>query len=107
MSADDMAKMVSPHGFDGVGPVPEMVVDAARCIAQLRVEFLRVGEIATGDTEKLFQACAIQAEWMRELLECRDRLQAVAQAAVDTHEAWRIGLTPNVPSPDASDCECP
>lgn len=61
-------RLISPHGFDGNGPVPEQVRDAAKRIGQLRVKFLREA-LSTGDLEELFQAAALQAEWMRELYE--------------------------------------
>lgn len=62
-------RLVSPHRFDGRGPVPEEVQTAARTIAALRSEFLVHGSISEAKTERLFQAAAIQAEWIRELHE--------------------------------------
>lgn len=68
-------KLVSPNGFDGRGPVPEKVTDAARGIAKLRVKFVNQwtpgieNPLTTSEVEQLFNAAAIQAEWMRELYE--------------------------------------
>ncbi len=79
---DLMSKLVSPHGFDGAGPVPDQVVAASTCIARLRVKFLHQWTpgmdqpFTTRELQELFDAAALQAEWMRELLEARDALVA-------------------------------
>ena len=68
-------KLVSPHCFDGHGPVPDQVRQAAKRIAQLRVKFVNqwmpgIGNpLTTREVEEVFQASALQAEWMRELYE--------------------------------------
>ncbi len=68
-------RLVSPHGFDGRGPVPEKVNDAARLIARLRVKFVSQWTpgceqpLTTREVDQLFDAAATQAEWMRELYE--------------------------------------
>jgi hypothetical protein len=68
-------KLVSPNGFDGRGPVPEKVKDAAKRIAHLRVKYVNqwnpAGEnpLTTREVQQLFDAAAVQAEWMRELYE--------------------------------------
>jgi hypothetical protein len=68
-------KLVSPNGFNGHGPVPEKVTQAAKRIAGLRTKFIHqwtpgMGQpLTTREVEELFDASAIQAEWMRELYE--------------------------------------
>jgi hypothetical protein len=68
-------KLVSPHGFDGHGPVPQEVTAAAKCIAELRVKFIHQWTpgveqpLTTNEVDALFHAAALQAEWMRELYE--------------------------------------
>jgi hypothetical protein len=70
-----MDKLVSPNGFDGRGPVPEKVTAAARTIARLRTNFIHQWTpgmeqpLTTSELEQLFDAAAIQAEWIRELYE--------------------------------------
>jgi hypothetical protein len=64
-----VSRLVSPNAFDGRGPVPEKVRSAAKRIAKLRTKFLLQDEISHGETEELFRAAALQAEWMRELYE--------------------------------------
>jgi len=131
----DGRKLVSPNGLDGMGPVPTQVQDAALCIAKLRIKFVHQwmpgmdSPLTSREVEDLFRASAIQAEWMRELYEARDRLRDVAQAATNTREVWRVhdegcpvatrisnheydlvgdlGLPPVVPGPEESDCGCP
>ena len=82
MRTEPMAKLVSPHGFDGAGPVPEAVVQAARTIASLRVKYVSQWTpgmeqpLTTRELQELFDAAALQAEWMREVLEARDALKA-------------------------------
>jgi hypothetical protein len=71
------SEFVSPHNFDGSGPVPKKVQDAAKQIANLRVRFLTSKtepSLTTNEIEALFSYTAIQAEWMRELIEYRDIL---------------------------------
>lgn len=63
------ARLVSPHSFDGSGPVPEEVRQASRRIASLRSTFLVTGEVTSSEARELFDAAALQAEWMRELYE--------------------------------------
>ena len=78
-------KLISPHAFDGGGPVPDEVTAAARRIAALRVKFLAAPwwnypeqewlfPLTAHEIEELFSASAIQAEWMRELLDYRDKV---------------------------------
>ena len=68
-------KLISPNGFDGHGPVPEKVNQAARIIAGLRVKFVNQwtpggdSPLTTREVQGLFDAAAVQAEWMRELYE--------------------------------------
>lgn len=65
-------RLVSPHGFDGRGPVPDEVRTAAERIAQLRVKFLTrktLEPLTAHEVAQLFDAAALQAEWMRELYE--------------------------------------
>jgi hypothetical protein len=68
-------RLVSPNGFDGYGPVPEKVTAAAKQIAHLRTKFIHQWTpgmeqpLTTREIEQLFDASAIQAEWMRELYE--------------------------------------
>ena len=63
-------RLISPHGFDGRGPIPQEVTDAAKRIARLRVKFLtRQDGLTTEEVDSLFDAAAIQAEWMRELFD--------------------------------------
>ena len=82
MRTEPMAKLVSPHGFDGAGPVPEAVVQAAHTIASLRVKYVSQWTpgmeqpLTTRELQELFDAAALQAEWMREVLEARDALKA-------------------------------
>lgn len=70
-----MAKLVSPNGFDGRGPVPDKVTAAAKRIAHLRVKFVSQwtpgmdNPLTTREVQQLFDAAAIQAEWVRELYE--------------------------------------
>ena len=73
-------RLVSPNGFDGYGTVPDKVNEAARKIARLRTTFVNQwvpgadGTLTTTEIDRLFDASAIQAEWMRELYEARDTL---------------------------------
>jgi hypothetical protein len=63
-------RLVSPHGFDGHGPTPREVTDAAKLIARLRVKFLTdVIGLTHEEIDQLFNAAAIGAEWTRELYE--------------------------------------
>jgi hypothetical protein len=68
-------RLVSPHEFDGRGPVPEQVIAAAKRIAQLRVKFVNQwmpgleAPLTIREIEELFNGAALQAEWMRELYE--------------------------------------
>ena len=70
-----MATLVSPHGWDGRGPVPDEVSKAARRLAELRVKFFHQwtpgadSPFTTTEMDALFKASAIQAEWGRELHE--------------------------------------
>jgi hypothetical protein len=84
-------KLVSPHAFDGGGPVPDEVVAAARRIANLRVKFLTAPwhqypdqewlfPLTAHEVEELFTLAAIQAEWMRELLDYRDSLPPIGRS---------------------------
>ena len=74
-NADYVGHLVSPHGFDGRGPVPKEVIEAAKRIAQLRVKFINQwtpgieNPLTTREVQELFDAAALQAEWMRELHE--------------------------------------
>ena len=63
------SKLVSPNGFDGRGPVPEKVREAARRLAHLRVKFLTTDALTTSEVREVLDAAALQAEWMRELYE--------------------------------------
>jgi len=88
-------RLVSPNEFDGRGPVPEKVTEAARGIASLRVQFViqwdpAMGNpLTTSEVQKLFDAAAIQAEWMRELYEA---VQA-DRALIEAKDAEIAGLT--------------
>jgi hypothetical protein len=63
-------RLVSPHGFDGRGPVPWEVTQAATQTARLRVMFLtQDGGLTRSEVDELFSAAAILAEWTRELYE--------------------------------------
>lgn len=62
-------RLVSPNGFDGRGPVPEKVKEAAKRIAHLRVKFVTGERLVPSEVDQLFDAAAMQAEWMRELYE--------------------------------------
>jgi hypothetical protein len=68
-------KLVSPNGFDGRGPVPEMVNNAARRVARLRVKFVNQwtpgceNPLTTREVQQLFDDFAVLAEWSRELYE--------------------------------------
>jgi hypothetical protein len=70
-----MDRLVSPHAWDGRGPVPDEVTQAAKRIAQLRVKFVTQwtpgmeNPLTTREVEELFNAATMQAEWMRELYE--------------------------------------
>ena len=113
-AVDTRAALVSPHGFDGAGPVPVEVVTAAKRLAQLRVKFVHQwspgcdSPLTTREIEDLFDASALQAEWMRELHEAvhavdtRDariasleaeveRLRKIAQHTVRLIDAWHDG----------------
>lgn len=78
MTADRMTEeLVSPHGFDGFGPVPDEVMKGARRVAMLRVKFLTTESgLTTREIEDLFYASALTAEWLREVYEARDVLRA-------------------------------
>lgn len=78
-------RFMSHHAFDGYGPVPPGVVEAARSLARLRLWYLRSKPEkplpAEREINELFAASAIQAEWMRELYEARDDLRSRLDAA--------------------------
>lgn len=86
---------VSPHNFDGRGPVPQEVTAAAKRIAELRVKYVHQwtpgmeNPLTTREVEELFNAAALQAEWMRELY--------------DTLHGPQTGITPTT-QPDAMEC---
>ena len=71
-------RLVSPNGFDGMGPTPEKVLIASKRIAALRVKFITQwtpgmeGPLTTREVEELFDACVVITEWTRELYEARD-----------------------------------
>ncbi len=69
MSEEFQSSLVSPNGFDGRGPVPQRVREAATRIAELRVKHLTQGYLMNRELEQVFLAAAVQAEWMRELYE--------------------------------------
>jgi hypothetical protein len=73
MERDLAKKLVSPHGFDGQGPVPPEVTAAAKRIAQLRTHFVLSDSLTVEQIEELFDAALLQAEWMRELYEALHR----------------------------------
>jgi hypothetical protein len=71
----EMVELVSPNGFDGRGPVPDKVTEAAKRIASLRTKFVHqwtpgmAHALTTTELQQLFDAAAVQAEWIRELHE--------------------------------------
>lgn len=71
----DLESLVSPHSFDGHGAVPQVVHEASKRIARLRMKFVnqwnpaRTNPLTTREVDELFEAAAIQAEWMREMYE--------------------------------------
>ena len=73
-------RLVSPHGFDGMGSTPESVREAAKRLARLRVKFVKwtnsddVSPLTQRETQDLFDAAALQAEWIRELFDARGAL---------------------------------
>jgi hypothetical protein len=75
-----MSKLVSPHAFDGAGPVPDEVKTAGSRVAELHFKFvLRPGgesPLTTREVAELFTASATIAEWLREVTEARDLLAA-------------------------------
>ncbi len=97
MTANERAlsdRLVSPHDFDGSGPVPEQVRAAARRIAQLQVMWsLQSADmeqpLTTRELQDLFDAAAIGAEWMRELYEVRKALLARIEVLERVAEAAR------------------
>jgi hypothetical protein len=90
------SKLVSPNGFDGRGPVPDKVREAAKRIAKLRTKFVHqwtpgmASPLMTTEVDQLFTDAATQAEWIRELYEAVQALladsarkDAVVEAARD------------------------
>lgn len=81
---DLMGRLVSPHGWDGMGSVPSLVHEAGGDVARLRVKFVNQwmpgadSPLTTREVNELFDAAAITAEWLREVTEARDH--AVAEA---------------------------
>jgi hypothetical protein len=75
MDENVFQRLVSPNGFDGRGPVPEKVTEASKLIARLRVKFVHQWtpgmehKLTTTELQQLFDAAAVQAEWIRELYE--------------------------------------
>lgn len=67
-------KLVSPHGFDGFGEVPPLVIDATREIARLRVKYL-ISILEPVEVGVLFDDSAVVAEWLREVADARDWLK--------------------------------
>jgi hypothetical protein len=107
-------RLVSPNGFDGYGPVPDKVNDAARKIAKLRTRFVSQWTpgceqpLTTTEVDALFQASAVRAEWERELIEARDALtrerdEAVAVVTAARRRHWNP--RPELP-PNLSRCHC-
>lgn len=110
-------RLVSPHAFDGNGPVPVQVVVAGRDVAKLHVKFVNQWTpgadrlFTNGEIRMLLDAAALQAEWMRELYEARDLLLARLRAAeaqgdklaeaVDTFRFAYMGQLGHVVIPDA------
>ena len=90
-------RLVSPHAFDGNGPVPVQVVVAGRDVAKLHVKFVNQWTpgadrlFTNGEIRMLLDAAALQAEWMRELYEARDLLLARLRAAEAVCELGRKG----------------
>lgn len=64
-----MDKLVSPNKFDGKGQTPDKVMEASKKLAELRKRFLLRGSLTSKEVYQIFNACAIQAEWIRELYE--------------------------------------
>lgn len=79
---DLMGRLVSPHGWDGMGSVPSLVHEAAGGIARLRVKFVNQwmpgadSPLTTREVNELFDGAAITAEWLREVTEARDHAVA-------------------------------
>jgi hypothetical protein len=93
-------KLISPNGFDGRGPVPEKVVDAAKTLARLRVKFVSQwmpgadSPLTAREVDQLFDAALLQSEWVREVTEARDSALAVVKAAQEWKRAddeWGAG----------------
>lgn len=95
-------RLVSPNGFDGRGPVPDKVNEAARKIAKLRVRFVNQWHpgceqpLTTSEVDALFAAAAIQAEWIRELYESRDQLAKALERAEKGFD-WIAGYAHTYP----------
>jgi len=98
-----MDRLVSPNGFDGYGPVPDKVNEAARRIAGLNVKH-SLGKVMTAPEDAdLFTASAVIAEWLREVTEARDALterltlaEGALQSLIDRHPDSKPGEHPAV-----------
>ena len=83
-------RLVSPNGFDGNGPVPELLRDTAKRAARLRVRWMLHGSLTDDEIGEVFDASMLQAEWMRELYEARDALRSRITELERERDYWHL-----------------